>query len=107
MIDWDRITELKNDMGQDEFPALVSIFLDEVENALSNLNGQTAPIEADFHFLKGSALTLGFQDLAKLASAGEIALHQDADAQVEVSPIAKAYDLEKRELLENVQILGN
>jgi len=96
VIDWARITELENDLGVDELTGLVSVFLAEVGAAVSTLDH---PTEAELHFLRGCASTLGFSDLAHLAGQGEDRLKRDAAAAVDCHAIKCAYSSEKSEFL--------
>ncbi|MEC3860688.1 Hpt domain-containing protein [Mesobacterium sp. TK19101] len=78
MIAWDRVSILRHEIGPDGFGEVVELFLAEVEEALDGLHpGLDAPaFEAGLHFLKGSALNLGFSALAELCQAGESAAAQ-------------------------------
>ena len=96
MIDWTRISALEDELGQDEMPAIVSVFLEEVGEAL---DGLAAPTEADMHFIKGSAATLGLADLTRISSEGEIRLRQNPLAEIAVGELHRAFEIEKRELL--------
>jgi HPt (histidine-containing phosphotransfer) domain-containing protein len=74
MIDWDRIRELESDIGKDSFAELAELFVAEVEAELDAID-TSAPKEVlarQLHALKGSALNLGFADLAKLCAEGEM-----------------------------------
>ncbi|MEM0978049.1 MAG: Hpt domain-containing protein [Pseudomonadota bacterium] len=73
MIDWNRIAELKSDLGDDGLADLLPIFLDEIDDALTKLATQTEASEgaAICHFIKGSAANLGFASLAEASHAGE------------------------------------
>ena len=95
MIDWGRIAELENDLGAEEIPALVSVCLEEVSEALENL---VSPTEAELHFIKGTAATLGLVDLAQIASEGESALKHNPASAIKVEQLKTAFELEKREL---------
>lgn len=73
MIDWDRVASLREEIGALDFAEVVDMFLTESEEVVQRLiAGRPDPtLEADLHFLKGSALNLGFSELAALCSAGE------------------------------------
>ena len=73
MIDWNRVLELREEVGAEDFDEVVDLFLDEVQEVISRLQDHPDPtqLEADFHFLKGSALNLGFDAFAALCEAGE------------------------------------
>ncbi|MEI6096890.1 MAG: Hpt domain-containing protein [Alphaproteobacteria bacterium] len=73
MIDWERVKELRGEIGCDDFVEVVEMFLTEADEAVSRLiDSRTAKaIEADLHFLKGAALNLGFVALSALCQDGE------------------------------------
>ncbi len=73
MICWERVNELRAEIGEEDFAEVAEIFLDEVEEVIDRLrvNPQPAQFEQDLHFLKSSALNLGFEALSKICSDGE------------------------------------
>lgn len=73
MIDWDRVKELRSEIGADDFGEVAEMFLQEADDAVARLTpGLTArALEADLHFLKGAALNLGFDALSGLCQDGE------------------------------------
>jgi HPt (histidine-containing phosphotransfer) domain-containing protein len=73
MIDWDRVSALRAEIGEADFEEIVQMFLLESDGVIARLRaGRPYPtLEAELHFLKGSALNLGFRQLADLCSQGE------------------------------------
>lgn len=73
MIDWSRVNELKREIGEEGFAEVVDLFLEEVEAAMAELSAEIPPqvLEADIHFLKGSAWNLGFAEFGALCHDGE------------------------------------
>lgn len=73
VINWSRVTELRDEIGAEDFGEVVDLFLEEVEEALSSLSRPEAGpgLEARLHFLKGSALNLGFEAFSDLCRDGE------------------------------------
>jgi HPt (histidine-containing phosphotransfer) domain-containing protein len=73
MIDWQRIKELRNEIGAKDFDEVVALFLEEADEVVARLPRaeSASAIESDLHFLKGSALNLGFTDLAQMCQLGE------------------------------------
>ncbi|WP_095587793.1 Hpt domain-containing protein [Actibacterium ureilyticum] len=73
MIDWDRVSILRDEVGGEAFNEVVTMFLDEVEETLSTLSTATpvADLLDALHFLKGSALSLGFRTFAALCHNGD------------------------------------
>lgn len=87
MIDWDRVRELRSEIGPDDFDEVVNLFLEEADETIARLSPAGGPIAlaADLHFLKGAALNLGFRTLSALcqdgerrAGAGDIGIDLDA-----------------------------
>ena len=73
MIDWGRVAELRDEVGAENFSEVVSLFLEEADQAtqLPLAPDEARSLEFLLHFLKGSALNLGFSDLALLCQTGE------------------------------------
>ena len=73
MIDWGRVSDLRSEIGPDDFDEVVALFLEEADEVIAQLADNPAPsaLQDRLHFLKGSALNLGFQDLAQLCQVGE------------------------------------
>ncbi len=103
MIDWRRVGELREEIGPDEFDEVAELFLEEVEEALESLSADASPqdVGALLHFLKGSALNIGFEHLAAICSEGErLAAAGDA-AQVDVAELLSVYGTSRKMLLAN------
>ncbi len=73
MVDWERVAALRAELGGVDFMEVVAMFLNESDEVVERLRqGKPYPtLEAELHFLKGSALNLGFPDLAQSCSEGE------------------------------------
>lgn len=73
MIHWARVNELREEIGAEDFDEVVDLFLEEVENVIGRLrqNVDLSQLEQDLHFLKGSALSLGFSAFSELCQDGE------------------------------------
>lgn len=99
MIDWNRVNDLRDEIGIDAFTDVVEMFLEEADEVISRMTpaGGSKMLEADLHFLKGAALNLGFAEFAALCQEGErrAALgHTDAD----LAAVCRSYDLSKSAL---------
>lgn len=97
MISWERVYELREEVGEDDLSEIVSLFLEETEAALGQLRVTTSPDRAGalLHALKGSALNLGFQEMGRLCSGPEGA---GVEGQ-EVERIVAVFESSKAELL--------
>ncbi|MFT6676639.1 MAG: HPt (histidine-containing phosphotransfer) domain-containing protein [Sulfitobacter sp.] len=97
MIDWTRIKTLREEVGADSFDEVVTLFLEEAETVINHLASSPDPttLEEELHFLKGSALTLGFHELSDLCQIGEtLAANGQAD-QIRLDPILAIYQASK------------
>jgi histidine phosphotransfer protein HptB len=73
MIDWGRVRDLRMEIGADDFSEVIALFLEEADDVVCRLENLTdaRAIEGCLHFLKGSALNLGFAALAQICQTGE------------------------------------
>ena len=98
MIDWNRISTLRDEVGAEDFDEVVELFLDEVEEVIERLRATPDPgtLEGDLHFLKGSALSLGFVDFSTLCQQGETRSAAGAAATVDLAEILDCYEASKK-----------
>ncbi|MCZ7674883.1 MAG: Hpt domain-containing protein [Roseovarius sp.] len=74
MIDWNRVSELRDEIGAEDFAEVAAAFLEETDNGVAVLDGvPDNRLSPHLHALKGSALNLGFAEFAGLCQAGETA----------------------------------
>lgn len=99
MIDWNRVAELRDEVGAEDFGEVVELFLEEVEGVIAKITapGGTDTLEQDMHFLKGSALSLGFQEFSAMCQKGERAAASGAADQVDIAAIAAKYEASRAE----------
>ena len=72
MIDRNRLSELRQEIGEEDFFEVAEMFLDEMADALAALCDTRGPSGPDiFHGLKGSALNLGFTEFAAACTEAE------------------------------------
>lgn len=104
MIDWNRVASLREEVGPEDFDEVVELFLDEVDEEIDGLLDLKAAdlIVEKLHFLKGSALNLGFSDLSRLCQAGETALSQDTSGTVDLAAVQSTYLTSRDHFLENL-----
>lgn len=93
MIDWNRIAELREEVGHEDFEEVVELFLQEVDEEIEKLSPATPNegLSEKLHFLKGSALSLGFTEFSTLCGTGEIALSTDPAASVDIDRLYSSY----------------
>ncbi len=101
MIDWDRLNELRDEIGAEDLADVVSVFLEEADEVMAQVVAglPAARMEAQLHFLKGSALNLGLRDFAELCQEGEKRAAAGAEAPVDLARLATVYDASKTAFL--------
>lgn len=102
MIDWNRVAELRAEVGEDAFDEIIELFLEEVQEVARRLQGAPATdqtLAADLHFLKGSALNLGFSELAALCAAGEARASAGDAGGVDLAAVLACHQASCREFL--------
>lgn len=106
MIDPDRIHELIEELGSEDFGEIVEVFLEELDDAIAGFDGMAAePDEAisrAAHFITGSAANLGLSSVAALCSAleGDIRAGQSVDGAARLSAIKDQYFEDRAAFLE-------
>ncbi|WP_171124115.1 MULTISPECIES: Hpt domain-containing protein [unclassified Ruegeria] len=94
MINWSRVNQLRNEVGSAEFGEVVQIFLDEVQEAIDRPEQDTLrkDLEQNLHFLKGSALSLGFDHFSRLCQDGERSAASGQAVEVNLPEILTAFE---------------
>ncbi len=84
MISWERVDELRSEIGEDVFGEIVEVFLEEIAEAMARLQQGAAleSLKADLHFVKGCALNLGFRSLAGACAEAEASPGAETTAAV-------------------------
>jgi HPt (histidine-containing phosphotransfer) domain-containing protein len=97
MIDWVRVAELREEIGDDGFAEVVELFLDEVEEVVMRLGAAPDPAtyEQDLHFLKGSAWNLGFSNFGALCQEGERRAARGNGAGIDIGAVIESYGASK------------
>jgi len=101
MIDWMRVDELRQEIGDEGFAEVVELFLDEVEEVVMRLAAAPAPesYEQDLHFLKGSAWNLGFADFGACCQEGERKAARGLATVADIAAAIENYDRSKAAFL--------
>jgi HPt (histidine-containing phosphotransfer) domain-containing protein len=72
MIDLERLSALRSDIGEEDFADVAHLFVSEIRERLDLLRSDPAAAHADdFHFLRGSAANLGFTAMVEACHAAE------------------------------------
>ncbi len=93
MIEWSRIDELRNMVGDRRFGDITRLFFHEIETELAGLrNGMVdGTLRQHLHSLKGGAASLGFQELSKRCEAAELAASQNQLEDADLKVITQTY----------------
>jgi HPt (histidine-containing phosphotransfer) domain-containing protein len=104
MIDWKRVEELRIEIGPDGFAEVAEMFLEEAEATVQTLVCGPPPeeVEGQLHFLKGSALNLGFSDLAAICQNGERKAAMGRASEVDTAAVAAVYRVSREALLDGL-----
>ncbi|MDA5092961.1 Hpt domain-containing protein [Aliiroseovarius sp. KMU-50] len=97
MINWARVNELKEEIGEEDFTEVAEMFLEEVEEVIDRLRTAPKPelYEQDMHFLKSSSLNLGFEALSSLCCERERLAAGGNPSAVELGPVFETYSASK------------
>lgn len=99
MVNWDRITELKEEVGEEDLAEVLALFCEEVEEALGALSTTDAnSLKGHLHFLKGSALNIGLDQVSALCREAEQSLANDPKSVIATDAIRTAYQSAHAEL---------
>lgn len=106
MIDWQQIRQLQEDVGEEEMPELIALFLCEVDEAMDELDKNQSTLSTDesaaaFHFLKGCASNLGFQAFGDMCSEGEQVTKNGCVPNFKIPELMSTYQESKKEFLQN------
>jgi HPt (histidine-containing phosphotransfer) domain-containing protein len=99
MISWDRVNELRDEVGEEDFLEVVELFLEEVDEVVLKLEAspEQSRLEEDLHFLKGSALNLGFRALSAICDRGEKNAADQQYDQIDIKEVLQTYAQSKAE----------
>ncbi len=105
MIDWNHVQDLRGEIGAEAFDEVVQLFFEEVEAEIGKLRDVSTrqSLEAQLHFLKGSALNLGFADFSDLCHRGEVAAATGQGNSVDVTAVLTCYEFSKSAFLEGLE----
>lgn len=101
LICWKQVNTLCEEVGDDVFASVFDVFLEEVEEALGGLAQIQDPkqLEAALHFLRGSALSLGFNEFARLCGDGEKQAGNNELQVINLSAVKDCYEASKQEFI--------
>ena len=98
-IDWAKVDQLRDEVGAEDFDEVVELFLEEVDEVIGQLGQPGRSLEHDLHFLKGSALNLGFATFSSICQSGEAACAAGNPDSVDVPAVLACYATSKTTFL--------
>jgi histidine phosphotransfer protein HptB len=104
MIDWVRVMDLRDEIGGEDFAEIVAMFLEETGEVIARLSPKSdaKTMENDLHFLKGSALNLGFEELARICQVGE-RLAANGQVDVPLDAVRTSYEQSRAAFLAQIE----
>lgn len=102
LVDLARLEELVADIGEEALPEIMDMFVAEVEDSLAALRREerqaAGEIASEAHFIRGSALNLGFMALAEACGKVEKLAAAAPGTPVATARIAALFDRSRAEL---------
>jgi HPt (histidine-containing phosphotransfer) domain-containing protein len=99
MLNRSRIDELREEVGEDGFAEVLDLFCEEVEEVLAGLPEVPAPeLPERLHFLKGSAINIGMEQVGDLCRTAEERIRADPASKPDLAAIRSAYDRSRKAL---------
>jgi HPt (histidine-containing phosphotransfer) domain-containing protein len=107
MIDWGQVKSLRDEVGHEDFDEVVELFLEEVEEVVTRLQNkaQMTELESDLHFLKGSAMNLGFSEFSMLCQDGESRAASGHAVEIDIDKVINCYAVSKTKFIEELPAL--
>lgn len=99
MIDWNRVRQLRFELGEAEAATLAQDFLAEMAERLEHLDQTPGAVALDLYHLRGASLNLGFAKLAARCLAYEMQLWHGDPQPVDQSVLSGLFDATKAEFL--------
>lgn len=100
VIDWERVGELRGEIGEKDFAQILAYFIEEADDAMQKLRAADAPrLVALLHFLKGSALNLGLRAFAEQCRLEEVRAAGGDTSSVGHDSLLLIYETSKEALL--------
>ena len=105
MIDWGRIDELRDEVGEEDLIEVIELFCEEVAEVMDKLStAETKELPGQIHFLKGSAQNIGIRNLADLCMAIESEICSDPAYVPNTSILQDAFASARRALSEQIDL---
>ncbi|XDA98210.1 Hpt domain-containing protein [Sulfitobacter sp. LCG007] len=105
MIDWEQVEHLRQDIGDDTVDEVIELFFHETQQVIDRVKArQGSPtLGDDLHFLKGSALNIGFRSFADLCATHEKAARAGALSWEELQTVFECYDSSRAVFMDRIE----
>lgn len=99
--------DLRDEVGPEDFTEIATLFLEEADEVVARLSEKSdaKSMESDLHFLKGSALNLGFEDFARLCQSGE-RMAATGHTHIPIDTVRSAYEQSRTAFVAKMQDLA-
>lgn len=107
MINWSQVHALRSEVGEEDFDEVISLFLEEVQEVVDGLTSapsDRSELESKMHFLKGSALNLGFDAFSSLCAEGEKNAAAGHAEDVDVGAVLACYSASRAMFLKDIEV---
>lgn len=108
MINWDQVKQLRSEVGEEDFDEVVDLFLEEVQEVVNDLQTPSpdrTELESKMHFLKGSALNLGFEKFSSICATGEKAAAAGQADTIDIQGVLDCYTASRDAFLKDLNTL--
>ncbi len=103
MLDWERVSELRTELGETEFQVILEMSLDEIESVMMRLSDKDGrALETSLHFLKGCARNLGFSIFANLCDYEERKAAQKSHP-IDLEELMRCYSDSKKAMMRGIE----
>lgn len=103
MIDWKRVTSMREEVGEHEFRPLVELFLDEIEDAIMGVApSDRVALRHALHFMKGCALNMGLTGFCLVCDGWERALTDEHATFPHIDALKDSYSASKQVLMRDL-----
>lgn len=105
MIDWNRVLQMREEVGEELFGQLAADFLSEIEDRLARLSDDPEQLLRDLHFLRGAALNMGFARFSALCLADEMQLRHGNAAGIDKADLIEKFRSTRQQFLDDLPFI--
>lgn len=106
MIDWNRVLQLREEVGEAAFKPLANGFLAEIEDRLARIGSEPEALLQHLHHLRGAALNIGFVQLSALCLADEMQLRHGHAKGIDCEDLQEKFRRTRAQFLEDLPYIA-